>query len=109
MEMPDIFLAAQQGPAVDCRFIWRRWVCGDSDTTPSINVTHPRKIRTSLRRNNHILLFLNKKAIKIKLLVRKVCITESTGNEKYAEEGVMEGVCRRFIWNMRPDSVQYSV
>ena len=40
MEMPDIFLAAQQGPAVDCRFIWRRWVCGDSDTTPSINVTH---------------------------------------------------------------------
>jgi hypothetical protein len=69
MEMPDIFLAAQQGPAVDCRFIWRRWVCGDSDTTPSINVTHPRKIRTSLRCKNQILPVVDKKAIKIKLLL----------------------------------------
>ncbi len=105
MEMPDIFLAAQQGPAVDCRFIWRRWVCGDSDTTPSINVTHPRKIRTSLRCKNHSLLVLSREAIKTKLLVRSVCMTEGTGNEKYAEEGVTKGIYRRFIWKMCPDSV----
>jgi hypothetical protein len=98
MEMPDIFLAAQQGPAVDCRFIWRRWVCGDSDTTPSINVSHPRKIRTSLRCNNHSLLVLNKKTIKTKLQVRNLCITQGTVNEKYAE-GVTEGVYITYVYS----------
>jgi hypothetical protein len=107
MEMPDIFLAAQQGPAVDCRFIWRRWVCGDSDTTPSINVTHPRKIRTRIRWNNQTVVywFLIKKT---KLLIRNICITEGTGNEKYAE-GVMEGANRRFIWKMQMESHTDSV
>ncbi len=81
-------------------------MCGDSDTTPSINVTRPRKIRTSL--NRICLLVLQKKAIKTKLLVRNLFITKGIGNEKYAE-GVTESVYRRFIWKMHMDSHTDSV